>query len=70
MYLLPDGREFYLFWKYNKENRLGKVLVEPDKYGGRGSTLRNEVVREDILRECQLVPAGEERWEPSSDKRE
>lgn len=60
MYILPDGREFLLFGRWDQSRRIGKVI------GGRGpdSTLRlaNEIVDEDVLRKCRLIPKGEEPW--------
>ncbi len=60
MYILPDGREFLLFGRWDQSRRIGKVIASqnPDGTG----TLANEIVDEDMLRKCRLVPKGEEPW--------
>src|SRR6185312_5085012 len=56
----PDGREFLLFGKWDQSRRIGKVVAGRTTDG----TLRlaNEMVDEDVLRKCRLVPKGEEPW--------
>jgi hypothetical protein len=60
MYILPDGREFLLFGKWDQSRRIGKVIAgeNPDGTG----TLANEIVDDDVLRKCRLIPKGEEPW--------
>ena len=60
MYILSDGREFFLYGKWDQSRRIGKVIASqnPDGTG----TLANEIVDEEVLRKCRLVPKGEEPW--------
>lgn len=60
MYILPDGREFLLFHKWDTSRRIGKVIASRRPDGT--VTLANEIVGEDVLRKCRLVPKGEEPW--------
>ncbi|MBM4068847.1 MAG: hypothetical protein FJ271_07865 [Planctomycetes bacterium] len=60
MYILPDGREFWLYFKWDSSRRIGKVIAEQ---GGDGKfTLKNEIVDDDVLMTCRLVPKGQEPW--------
>jgi len=56
MYILPDGREFWLYAKWDMSRRIGKVL------GQQPDILENHIVDEDVLRNCKVVPKGEEPW--------
>jgi hypothetical protein len=58
MHILPDGREFWLFGKWDTSRRIGKVP------GRQPSSLENHIVDEDVLRKCRIVPKGEEPWWP------
>ena len=60
MYILPDGRQFLLFGRWDQSRRIGKVVAGRTTDG----TLRlaNEIVDEDMLRKCRFVPKGEEPW--------
>jgi hypothetical protein len=60
MYILPDGREFLLFGRWDQSRRIGKVVVGRSLDGT--PRLANEIVDEDVLRKCRLVPKGEEPW--------
>jgi hypothetical protein len=60
MYILPDGREFLLYGKWDQSRRIGKVRSSQNPDGT--LTLANEIVDEDVLRKCRLVPKGEEPW--------
>jgi hypothetical protein len=60
MYILPDGREFLLYGKWDQSRRIGKVIASQNPDGT--LTLANEIVDEDVLRKCRLVPKGEEPW--------
>lgn len=66
MYILPDGREFLMWGKWDQSRRIGKVIAtrNPDGTG----TLANEIVDEEVLRKCLLVPKGEETWEIGAQK--
>lgn len=62
MYILPDGREFWLHYKWDNSRRIGKVVADrlPD---GR-LELANEIVDDAVLRRCELIPKGQEPWRP------
>lgn len=60
MYIFPDGREFLLYGRWDQSRRIGKVLSSQNPDGT--FTLANEIVDEDVLRKCRLVPKGEEPW--------
>lgn len=58
MYVLPDGREFWLYGKWDRSRRIGKVL------GSAPGTVENCIIDEHVLRQCPVLPAGEEPWRP------
>lgn len=60
-----DG-EFLMWGKWDQSRRIGKVIAtrNPDGTG----TLANEIVDEEVLRKCLLVPKGEETWEIGAQK--
>lgn len=59
MYILPDGREFLMYAKWDNSRRIGKVVAQRSD----GTlALANEIVDEDVLRQCRVVPKGQERW--------
>ena len=60
MYILPDGREFLLFGKWDRSRRIGKVVVSRNPDGS--GTLANKIVDEDVLRKCRRIPKGQEPW--------
>jgi hypothetical protein len=58
-YRLPDGRDFLLLGKWDGHgNRWGKVQDGPPHPDGT-ITVRNEIVPEELLRRCLLVPKEE-----------
>lgn len=60
MYILPDGREFWMYGKWDRSRRIGKVIAGRNPDGT--CTLENEIVDEDVLRQCPVVPQEEEPW--------
>jgi hypothetical protein len=62
MYVLPDGGELWLFARWDRRRRIGKVIAHRNQDGG--CTLVNKIVDESVLRGCRLVPRGEEPWRP------
>lgn len=58
MYVLPDGREIWLYGRWDRSRRIGKVL------GSAPGTVESCIVDEQVLRQCRVVPAGEEPWRP------
>jgi hypothetical protein len=59
-YRLPDGRPFLLIGKWDGQgNRLGKVQAGSVTSDGI-IPLDNEVVQEEVLRRCPLIPREEE----------
>ena len=65
MYILPDGREFWLYGKWDTSRRIGKVLLGRQPGSPNQIVLDNHIVDEDVLRKCRIVPKGEEPWWPA-----
>lgn len=60
MYILPDGRAFLLYARWDQSRRIGKVIACQNPDGT--VTVANEIVDDDVLRKCRLIPKGEEPW--------
>jgi hypothetical protein len=59
-YRLPDGQAFLLVGKWDADgNRWGKVQAGPETQDG-FIPLGNEIVPEEVLRRCPLIPREEE----------